>query len=67
MGTWEEIIFSLLKNSCHNVCIIYKFKLYVNSVITVKHGYREHAYYELMHTAKWFSVPVTITCCKLDG
>lgn len=53
MGTWEEIIFSLVKNSCRNVCIIYKFKLYVaNSVITVKHGYREHAYYEFIHTAK---------------
>lgn len=33
-----------------NVSIIYEFKLYVASVVTVKQSYREHAYYELMHT-----------------
>lgn len=51
MGTWEEMIFNREemifnpeKNSCQNVCIIYKFKLYVASVIKVKHGYSERAY-----------------------
>lgn len=27
---------------------------------TVKHNYSEHAYYELVPTAKWFSFPVTL-------
>lgn len=44
MGIWEEIIFSFVKNFCYNVCIIYKFKLYVVSVVIVKYGYSERVY-----------------------
>lgn len=45
---------------CMSVNKIYKTKEEFDQRITVKYGYREHAYNELTHTAKWCSLPESL-------